>query len=456
MKLRVLSATSVFLLASLPNMYGFSSGPPADRVGLDGAASCTACHRIFGTETQQLPNADARGSIRIETKAYVPGVKQVVRVAIAHPDAMRWGFEITALLASDTTKGAGTFVLDDTAPVKLRLVEAAGKQFVTHIAVSTFAGTRNGAFWDIEWTPPATASGDVLFVVAGNAANGNGNNREDRIYTTQTTVKPAVACNLTTIPQISVVLNGASQRNSGVTTPRTLDSGFTANSELTVWGTGFQASGNTTLNAGYLVGRRLPTELGCVGVSVAGQPARLSFAGSNQINAQVPTVTDQGLVPVMVILNPGTANERRSAISYLRLDPYAPSLFAFMGTNFAAARFQDGTPVGTIVLAENAKAAKVGDTIAIYANGLGATDPAYNSGDLVPSAAKITGPLTVIFNGAPVDPANIQYAGLSPGSPSSLYQINLKIPANARKGANSIRLQQGSFFSQEGVTLEVQ
>jgi uncharacterized protein (TIGR03437 family) len=451
---RVLSAVCGFAIASCSGLFAYSDGPLPDHTGINGTTSCTECHRITFPAIQQ-PNEDTRGSIRIETKPYQPGKKQVIRIVLSHPDATRWGFELTARLGSDNTKPAGTFAPETSNPQPLQLVVAGGNQFVTHRAVTTFAGSRNSVFWDVEWTAPAASVGDVVFAVAGNAANGNGNFVGDRIYTAQVTIKPATTCNLTTTPQINVVLNGASQLNSGINT-RALDSGFTANSELTVWGTGFQASGNTPLNAGYLVGRRLPDELGCVGVAVGGQRARISFAGANQINAQVPTTSNLGVVPVSVILNPGTANERASAISYLRLDPWAPSLFVYAGTQSAAARFQDGTPVGTTAANAAAKPAKVGDIIAIYANGLGTTDPAYNSGDLIPAPAKITGPLTILFNGSTVDPANIVYAGLSPGAPSSLYQINLRIPANARKGPNSIRLQQGSFFSQDGVTLEVQ
>ena len=37
--------------------------------------------------------------------------------------------------------------------------------------------------YEFDWTPPATAVGNITIYVAGNAANGNGNEQGDHIYT---------------------------------------------------------------------------------------------------------------------------------------------------------------------------------------------------------------------------------------------------------------------------------
>jgi uncharacterized protein (TIGR03118 family) len=46
--------------------------------------------------------------------------------------------------------------------------------------------------FQFEWLPPATDQGSVTLYVAANAANGNGTNTGDRIYTTKLTLLPAV------------------------------------------------------------------------------------------------------------------------------------------------------------------------------------------------------------------------------------------------------------------------
>ena len=102
--------SSLFLtlfLAACSSLSAFSSGPPAMRSGVPGEAdglTCNACHR--GTDL----NSDTRGRLTIEVSPYRPGVKQAIKVILEHPDAMRWGFELTARLASNPlTSAGGTF-----------------------------------------------------------------------------------------------------------------------------------------------------------------------------------------------------------------------------------------------------------------------------------------------------------------------------------------------------------
>ena len=47
--------------------------------------------------------------------------------------------------------------------------------------------------YEFDWTPPATAVGNITIYVAGNAANGNGNEQGDHIYTANYTLTPAAA-----------------------------------------------------------------------------------------------------------------------------------------------------------------------------------------------------------------------------------------------------------------------
>src|SRR4051812_29721391 len=90
-------------------------GPPIKRTGLsvDGGQDCSGCHTSF-----RPANSDARGSVSIDASGYQPGVKQTIKVSIKHPDAARWGFQLTARLASDLNKQAGTFTPNTLAQVK--------------------------------------------------------------------------------------------------------------------------------------------------------------------------------------------------------------------------------------------------------------------------------------------------------------------------------------------------
>src|SRR4051812_36766208 len=102
------------LIINAIELMAFSTGPPVKRTGaaVDGGLNCTACHRTFAPA-----NSDTRGGVTILSGSYSPGVKQVIKVIVNHPDATRWGFQLTARLASDESKPVGAFTADDVVQV---------------------------------------------------------------------------------------------------------------------------------------------------------------------------------------------------------------------------------------------------------------------------------------------------------------------------------------------------
>src|SRR5207244_1509767 len=160
----------------------------------DNARACTACHSGNALNS-------GTGSVKVLLQSgpvYIPGVKQRVTVQVADPVQRRWGFELTARLNSDPEKGpAGDFtsidnmtqvICEDNAPKPC----ASGPSFIEHTAAGTRNGTRGGATFQFDWTPPSTNAGPVTFYVAGNAANGDGNFTGDLIYTSSVQLTPAI------------------------------------------------------------------------------------------------------------------------------------------------------------------------------------------------------------------------------------------------------------------------
>ena len=87
---RITRGASLFLAYTAPLvLQAFSTGPPIRRTGapVDGGLNCTACHQTFAPA-----NSDPRGKFQLQAAPYTPGAKQIVRVMIDHPEAMRWGF----------------------------------------------------------------------------------------------------------------------------------------------------------------------------------------------------------------------------------------------------------------------------------------------------------------------------------------------------------------------------
>ena len=63
-----------------------------------------------------------------------------------------------------------------------------GREYIKHTLPGTAAGQPEGHAWSFEWTAPPDDVGPVTFYAAGNAANNNGNNSGDYIYTTSALV----------------------------------------------------------------------------------------------------------------------------------------------------------------------------------------------------------------------------------------------------------------------------
>jgi hypothetical protein len=102
-------------LAAPAATLAFSNGPVPERTGAaaDGGLHCGACHRGNAVN-------DGRGQLTIMARNFKPGLRQRVRVMLEHPTAMRWGFQITARMASNPSLAAGIFCRHRFNPSSLR------------------------------------------------------------------------------------------------------------------------------------------------------------------------------------------------------------------------------------------------------------------------------------------------------------------------------------------------
>lgn len=158
-------------------------------------------------------------------------------------------------------------------------------------------------------------------------------------------------------------------------------------------------------------GSPLPTSLAGTSITVNGQPAPLIFVSPNQINFQVPFEAT-GTQAVVVVTTP----EGRAAIP-VQLLPTAPGLFAGTVTHAST-----GAPVD----ANNP--AVPGETLVLFATGLGVTSPAAVSGLPAPSnAPAVTANVSASFGGLA---APVPFAGLAPGF-VGLFQVNVQVPDGA-------------------------
>ncbi|MFQ6120174.1 MAG: choice-of-anchor V domain-containing protein [Methanosarcinales archaeon] len=166
--IRIGLIAGIFLALTL-SASAYSSGPPDGKTGAPGEGVCTECHSNF-----ELNSGDGVLQINDVPDTYTPGQTYTITVSLRDPEQSRWGFELKA------TSGEIT-VTDDINTQK-------SGDYIKHTSTGTRAGTADGPVnWSFDWTAPSNVTEDVIFYVAGNAANNNGATSGDYIYTTNVT-----------------------------------------------------------------------------------------------------------------------------------------------------------------------------------------------------------------------------------------------------------------------------
>jgi uncharacterized protein (TIGR03437 family) len=367
-------------------------------------------------------------------------------VTVTHPEALRWGFQITARWAKDPTQNVGTF-----RPVNNQTQLLDGG-YVTHTLPGTSGGESGTKTFEVEWTPPSGADdSDVIFYAAANAANANATGSfngagGDRIYTTQTRVQAEAACGFTEKPVITSIVDAAS-----------FNRGVSAASLITIQGRNLSTP-NTRRDAslGYVRDNRFPMELGCVAVEIDGRRAPLLYVSSEQLNVQAPATTNLGDVAVRIIVNADRPNQLMSDVVNVRMQSASPAFFTFNGRSVAARVAGSAQVIADPAVVPGARPARPGELIELYATGLGPTQQSIAPGAVTPAEAVSTSQkATVMFNNVRLADADVLYSGLAPGNISGLYQVNIRIPASTGNGDVPIQVAVGSEISVPGPTIPV-
>ena len=163
----------------------------------------------------------------------------------------------------------------------------------------------------------------------------------------------------------------------------------------------------------------MPTVTGGTEVLFNGVPGPVLYAQDGQVNAIVPFDISPGSSLTVQVSYQG----QPLAPLTVPVSAAQPGVFTVDGSGAgqAVAVNQDGT------LNSLANAASGGSIVSVFVNGLGATSPASVEGALATSTApQPTAVYTVSLFGPPTE---VVYVGPSPGSLSSVTQINLRVPS---------------------------
>jgi uncharacterized protein (TIGR03437 family) len=221
--------------------------------------------------------------------------------------------------------------------------------------------------------------------------------------------------------------------------------GVESGSWVSIYGSGLATTTRSWQSSDFS-GNNLPTTIDNVTVLIDGKKAAIAYVSPTQLNVQVPADTASGSVPVQVTSALGTCTGTTT------LQTYAPGLFS--QGKYADARHTDGTivaPVGYFGGSVTSRPAVPGETLELYATGLGPTTPAVTPGLTVPTPEPVSNLslLSITIGGVA---AKVSYAGIvAPGE----YQMNVVVPA-LQDGDQSITASANAVSAQSGLLLSVQ
>lgn len=224
-------------------LFAFAGGPPVGATGsvIFNQASCAqaGCHSGL---TVNSPS----GSLTLSgvPASYTLGQQYNLTITINQPNQRRWGFQLSAR-ARTSGASVGSFQSLDGFS---QLQTLSGIQYFAHNAAGTRAGTAGPVSFQVRWTAPSTNAGEVVFSVAGNAANNDNNSTGDFIHFRETTSQPPGSSAGPTITSISP----SSGSVNGGTPVIITGTGFGSGATVTIGGvaaTNVTVASSTQINA---------------------------------------------------------------------------------------------------------------------------------------------------------------------------------------------------------------
>lgn len=187
MKKNILIIFSGIIICIISLAAIVSSNGKEGYTGSPGEGTCTSCHNTYFANS-------GGGAIVISSNIPITGYElnttYQISVSISQVGKSLFGFDFEALYGTTTLDNAGTFTITNAneTQLKTKVVNSIARNNVVNIKdAGISADTKTFTF---DWTSPATNVGDITFYASGNAANGNGNQSGDYIYTTSNIISP--------------------------------------------------------------------------------------------------------------------------------------------------------------------------------------------------------------------------------------------------------------------------
>jgi uncharacterized protein (TIGR03437 family) len=231
--------------------------------------------------------------------------------------------------------------------------------------------------------------------------------------------------------------------STAITNAAQASGGIAANTFVTIKGNNLAPTKRSWVAADFgTTGKALPTALDGVSVTINGEPAYISYISPVQINLLTPVdLPSSGQVTVVV-----TDNTLTSSTVNVSPQAVAPSFFLLDTAGHIAATHANNSLIGTTA---PATPATPGETIVLYGNGCGPTNPAAVNGQVLAAAAPMVVPPTITFNG---NNANVVFAGLTA---TGLYQFNVVVPSGLADGDATVVAKAAGASSPGGALITI-
>ncbi|MDG1045276.1 MAG: T9SS type A sorting domain-containing protein [Bacteroidia bacterium] len=165
LNIAILSVLAVFFMSNRGGSPGGRSGSTSDN-----GATCSTnggCHN-----SSSAPAPQNMISTNVPSNGYAPGSSYDITINVSDGGTSVWGFEMMAEDENGTP--VGTFLNNS----QVNSLNSGLR--VTHKFASSSSSDEQT--WVANWTAPASGTGSVTFYVSAMAANGNGNNRGDKVF----------------------------------------------------------------------------------------------------------------------------------------------------------------------------------------------------------------------------------------------------------------------------------
>jgi uncharacterized protein (TIGR03437 family) len=236
----------------------------------------------------------------------------------------------------------------------------------------------------------------------------------------------------------------------GVSDPWNYTLGVSPGAWVSIFGSNLA---NVTQSWSPLPGQALPTVLGGVTVTIDGIAAPLAYVSPTLVNALVPAAVRQGQV-LIVVTNQGLASSPYAVQS----SPFLPAVYSNPVPGSSPPRYYitavdpfSGELLGLASVDPRvSRKVNPGDTIDLFALGLGTTTPQFPTDTYFSGVDSLTSTFMVMVGGTPINPS---FAGLvAPG----LYQVRITVPTTTAPGDQPLWLDFGSARSAANVYLSIQ